>query len=893
MSDPIGTISGLSSGVQWRDLLDQISAADRSRTLGQITAAQSSVASAQKGWNDFRSVAARLAVAAKALAAPDALRLFTASATPTSSGDSAVRAAASATASPGSFSVSVRSLAAAEKLGGAAFASSTTALGVSGVFAVNGRAITVDATDSLTALRDKLVAADSGTSPSGVSATVVRSTTGYRLVLTSDSTGRAGIDLTDTSAGTLAALGFSDGTTVTNVGDAGAVQSARFRSADAAVAELLGATAPAAATITVAGRTVAIDTATDSLTDLAARITSAVGDASAARVVSESISGVTWYRLESNVAISADGTVSQPDSAQALGLLGVLRGGRAGTAQVLVSSNSFSDAVSGLEATSGTLLTDLQASGGTLGIGDGDSLRISGRRGDGTAVSTTVAISASTTLGDVLSALNAASGFGSGTRPATATLSSGRLILTDDTAGESMLTLSLGVATVGGDTVALGAFDTGHGGQAGVSRVLVTGADADATIDGQRIQSNANTLTDAVAGVSLSLLQATPGESLTVSVAQDSAGVNGLVKEFVTSYNALRTFVKTATASGGVLRNNATVRSIASSLTSSLTGTLTGLSGVYTAAPLVGLQHDANGVLSLTESTLSAALAADFDAARAVLSLRATPSSADVSFVSASTATKASDTPYAVDITRAATLATVTGAAWNTYATTGTPDTMTVLDAATGVSTNLTLNNGDSIANVAARLNASFALSRMHLTAAVDNSQLTLQSTDYGATGGFTVSYAPGSGDGTASLGIAAQAYVGLDVAGTINGATATGRGQLLTGGTGDNTEGLVLRYTGATAGAMGTVQVSLGVGGLVQQLAEAVVATGTGSVDQQLNSLTAQSDRLGARASRAEQMLAERRAALTRQFIAMEAAMAKAQSLGMALGSALNTKQN
>jgi flagellar hook-associated protein 2 len=559
-----------------------------------------------------------------------------------------------------------------------------------------------------------------------------------------------------------------------------------------------------------------------------------------------------------------------------------------------MSSNAFGDAITGLSATAATRLTDLKAGGGALGVVAGDTLRISGRTGNGSTVTTSVAITADTTVGDVLGAINhATTGFGAGTRPAIAALTGGRISLTDGTAGESQLSLTVSVDTAAGSATSLGTFTTGNGGQAGVSRVLVAGADADVTIDGQRVTSASNTISNAVAGVSLNLLQASAGESIDVSVTTDTSAITGLIKEFVSSYNALRSFVKSSTAAGGALHNNATVRSIASGLTSRMTGALPGLTGTYTTASLVGLQHDANGVLSLNESVLTTALAADFDGARAVFSVLGTPSSADVTFVSSTTATKASDTPYALAITQAATQATATGASWSTYATTGTPDTMTVLDGSTGVSTNVTLTDGDTIANVASRLNAAFALSRMHLTAAVDASRLVLTSTEYGSTGGFSVAYTPGTGNGTAALGIAAQAYAGLDVAGTLNGVAGTGRGQLLTGASKDDTEGLAVRYTGTAIGAMGTVRLSLGVGGLIQQVAEAATATGIGSVDQQLSALTAQSERLNARAARVEQMLADRRAALTKQFVAMEAAMAKAQSLGVALNSQMNAMKD
>ncbi len=893
MSDTVSTISGLSSGIQWRDLLDQISAADRARALGSITTAQASVTAAQKAWNDFRAVAAKLSSAATALAGADSLRRFTAAASTPLSGIQAVRATATAYASPGSFAVEVRSLATAAKLGSGTFDSATTALGISGTLGVNGRSVNVSAGDSLSSLRDKFAAANGGDASSGVGAAILRTAAGYRLILTSEATGRAGIDLIDDAGGTLAALGFTDGTASANLGANGAVQSARFRSASASVSGLLGMDAPAASTILAAGSTIAIDVANDSLNDIVERINAALGDAGAARVVAETIGGTAWYRIESNVTLNADPSGDLADSARALTLLGAIRGGQGGTAQVVQSSNAFGDVATGLDATGSTLATDLAVSGSPLGVAAGDTFRISGRTGDGRIVAKSVAITSSTTVDDILAALNSASdGFGSGTRTASASLVGGRITLTDGTAGESQLALTMSVEPSGGGAIGLGSFTTGGGGQAGSSRVLVAGTDAEVWIDGQRIQGNSNTVTDAVAGVTLSLLGAAPGEPFTVSVGLDTAGISGLVREFTSAYNALRSFVKTATASGGSLANNTTIRAIASSLTSNLTGPVVGLDGSYTTAAMLGMQHDANGVLTLNEGALAAALATDFDGARAVLSARVAPSSSYVSFEATGPGTKPSATPYDVNITQAATLAEVTGATWANYSTAGTPDTMTILDAATGKSANVELRNGDGIATVAARLNAAFASSGMRLAASVSASRLKLESSDYGSTGGFTVAYVPGTGDGTASLGIAARAYSGLDVAGSINGTAATGRGQVLTGAAGDATDGLALRYTGTTTGAMGTVRVSLGVGGVIKQMAEAIVAAGAGSIDQQLQALSSRADGLSNRASRAETLLAARRAALTRQFVAMEAAMAKAQSLGLALSSQFNAMQ-
>src|SRR5690606_28442701 len=110
----------------------------------------------------------------------------------------------------GSYSVEVLSMAKADKISGGAVASTSAQLGLSGEFLVNGRKVEVAATDSLTAIRDKINAVNSGTNASGVSATLLStSPTESRLVLTSEHTGVRGLELTDGESGILTALGIT------------------------------------------------------------------------------------------------------------------------------------------------------------------------------------------------------------------------------------------------------------------------------------------------------------------------------------------------------------------------------------------------------------------------------------------------------------------------------------------------------------------------------------------------------------------------------------------------------------------------------------------------------------------------------------------------------------
>lgn len=127
----------------------------------------------------------------------------------------------------GSHTVEVQRIALAHKIGSGTFSSDTstlqTALGlgvaVTGNFTVNGTQITVNGTDSLRDLRDRINAANSGVSPTGVGASIVTvaGTTSY-LVLTAAKTGTT-ITLADPNAtGVLAKLGISNdgGTTLLN-----------------------------------------------------------------------------------------------------------------------------------------------------------------------------------------------------------------------------------------------------------------------------------------------------------------------------------------------------------------------------------------------------------------------------------------------------------------------------------------------------------------------------------------------------------------------------------------------------------------------------------------------------------------------------------------------------
>jgi flagellar hook-associated protein 2 len=875
MSDPIGSFSGLASGVQWRDMVDQIMAIETSRKLTPVTDKKDTAQKRFDAWGSFSSLVATFRDSVKALRDGSAFSSFkvNASASP-ASGRALVSATASATATAGNYSVEVDDIARANKLSGNIVASASTALGLSGEFVVNGRVVTVAASDTLAQVRDKINALDSGASASGVSASVLSTgSSAQRLVLTSDVSGASGIELVDGSTGVLASLGIVDGTTTANLTSTGGTQTYKVTSATMAIATMLGVTMPPPSTITVNGRTISVDLSIDSLTTIVAKIQAAGGTA---EVVAETAGGKTGYRLVTGGVVGA----TTPDGTRTLEVLGFAKGGRTSVAQVVRSEIALGDAADAPAGT-GTLLSDLSLGGAGLGLVAGDTFRVQGARGDGSAVSLSFTVGAGDTVQTLLDKINdATSGFGAGSRKATATLSGGRIVLTDATGGDSQLSLSLIATRAAGGNVTLGRVTTSTAGRA---RELVAGTDAKVTIDGIALARPTNTITDAITGVTLNLLQAEPGTTVDLNIARDGDSIRDAVKAVATAYNALVKFVDDQHASGMPLSNSAPLRAAMSSLTNTLLAPVSGTSGDYTRTAVAGLSLQKNGTLALDAATFDAAITKSYADVLRLFQTNGTATNSDVTYGFSTDRTKPGT--YAVNITTAASAASVTGTGFSgAYADDATADTMTITDATTGATGAIQLANGDTTEVIVDKLNAMFATNKMNVAASAVGTDIRIEGTQYGSLATVTIAYTAGGADGGAQLGLAPGVYAGVDVAGTIGGLPAIGSGRSLTGATGGATDGLAIKYTGTAAGAMGSVNFVQGAAGALFFAADAIARSGDGSVAAQQDAIQRTITSLTTRADTVQQMLDRRKELLVNQFTAMEAAIARIQTQATAI---------
>ena len=189
----LSSISGISSGIDFPALTDQIIAMER-RPADRLQAIIDKDKKRSDALETFRTLLTNLKTASTTFKEGTALDAFS---TNVSGADSAGRMLLAATANTGavagSYTIEIETLARAQKSSGSAHPSSSTALGYAGDFSIGAATISVGAGDSLAAIRDRINAANTGLTPTRVTASILSvSPTDQRLILTSDQPGTAG-----------------------------------------------------------------------------------------------------------------------------------------------------------------------------------------------------------------------------------------------------------------------------------------------------------------------------------------------------------------------------------------------------------------------------------------------------------------------------------------------------------------------------------------------------------------------------------------------------------------------------------------------------------------------------------------------------------------------------
>ena len=133
---------------------------------------------------------------------------------------------------------------------------------------------------------------------------------------------------------------------------------------------------------------------------------------------------------------------------------------------------------------------------------------------------------------------------------------------------------------------------------------LGTAQNAIVQVNGLTFERSSNTISDAVAGLSFQLNDASPGKTVRLSVNPDTSAVSDKVKNLVDTYNVIREFLVKATGPkvngdeiSGSLQNNSAARSILVKLRSTITAKFTEKPSEITHWSALGVSFSRDGVL--------------------------------------------------------------------------------------------------------------------------------------------------------------------------------------------------------------------------------------------------------------------------------------------------------
>jgi flagellar hook-associated protein 2 len=424
---------------------------------------------------------------------------------------------------------------------------------------------------------------------------------------------------------------------------------------------------------------------------------------------------------------------------------------------------------------------------------------------------------------------------------------------------------------------------------------LQTAQDAVIKIDSQTITKSSNKITDAIQGVTLNLLQVDASNAVSVTVSSDSTALSDKIKNFVTAYNDVNKFLTEQFTfdpkikKAGALLADASVRAVQRLLKNIVSGTIPGLTSGKTNLSQIGLTSNSQtGALAVDESKLGAAISSDPDGVKRLFLGLGTPTNSAISFGGLGANTGAGS--YGITISAApqkAVLGGVSDATFQDLSSTGLTSaellSFTFSDNYTDTSPilnsfSVTLTAGSKINTIVSTLNSAFASNKTPLSASNDSGRLKITSTNYGADIRFTVvsDQAGSTQTGIGSVGLTDQ---GVNVAGTINGHAATGKGNVLTSSSGFAEDGLSISTETTTTGLFGTIAVSRGVGDrLVSSLSSYTDPT-SGIFIGKTNTLQGTVDRISDNITKINDRIAKQGDRLRAQFVRLETLLGKFQA--------------
>jgi flagellar hook-associated protein 2 len=413
----------------------------------------------------------------------------------------------------------------------------------------------------------------------------------------------------------------------------------------------------------------------------------------------------------------------------------------------------------------------------------------------------------------------------------------------------------------------------------------VAAQDAALTINGLDITRDTNSIVGAINGVTLDLLKADVGNIVNLEVTENRAEVTASITGFVDAYNELTQNIDTLTAydpetgAGSALIGDFTVRSISSQIRSVLFGSISGLQGNIKSLVDVGITTNANGTLDVDSTKLQDALLNYGSEVEALFSLQGKTTDPGIRYLSSTSETQPGD--YAINVTQVFTQGFLNG--------TGNVNSLTVNAGnnrlrltVDGDSTGNFNLSGGTYANEAAfatmmqnRINSRLATGiSVTVTYDTPNDRYVITSDSSGPSSTVEITRVDNNTFDDFGLSVSTGTAGTEGIEATIDGATATINGQILTSQSGDS-KGLSVQMLTGGFGDRGTVSLASGLAGTLDGILESFLKS-DGTIASREQGLNEGLEDIEDERFKLEDRILALEARLVRQFSALDALIAQ-----------------
>ncbi len=433
--------------------------------------------------------------------------------------------------------------------------------------------------------------------------------------------------------------------------------------------------------------------------------------------------------------------------------------------------------------------------------------------------------------------------------------------------------------------------DSTNLGLADAGNELQVAQNAELLIDNIFIESQSNTVSSAVQGVTLTVTGTTTNP-IDVTIGEDVEGAKQALRDFVEAYNAVNDFFDAQFGSAtsqlaSPISSSSIVRNLQRTLQGIVVGGVTGIPDgkIDSLAELGVAIADGTGRLEFKESTFDDIVEQGrFDDARAVLQSSGSTTDPAVVFLGSNSKTVAGT--YDVVITSGSESAQVAGGAAIGAGGINQNENLTI--TLNGDSTVVALAKNDTITDIVGKINTALSGAGIAATASDVGGVLTITSDNEGSTEDLTVvsdRNANGNGKST-EIGTTPLNDLGADLAGTIGGYAADVVGNEMIGADGTPVDGLRVRVyatdesIAAKGGDFGQVGFSKGVVDLFLSEIDRINDPFDGTIKSIQDGFEASIETLRDRVERIEDRLLVREELLVRRFAFAEQAISSLQQM-------------